>query len=113
MMLWRLIFEWRARLRVWQAVAADADSGQAWLASIRVRILRFLVNRYSERSRYEELSWPVRPLLSREGPPSLSFCIVAEADGPPPRSSEEMGRILADIRACNRRRVRRPWFVWG
>ena len=110
MKLGRFMAEWRARLLHWQARAADPDSGQVWLASIRVRILQFLISRYADQP-VPKVS-PAVKASARRSWPAISFCLVAEPDGPPPRSAEEMAQRLESIRRCNRRR-RRGWFWWS
>ena len=109
--LLHLLAEWRSRLRLLRAAAADPVSGQAWLDQIRARILSFLLRRY-EGAGQPEATPPVA--LIRAVPSAApAFCPIVRVDGPPPRSGEAIASILNDIRCCNQPRVRRRWFLWG
>ena len=107
----QLLIEWRARLRQWQGVAADPS--QVWLASIRVRILSFLIRRYAEaaESAKSDRVLPASPLPTPKR--AWTICEVVVPDGPPPRSADDLRTLLLDIRRCNVPPLRRRWFRWG
>jgi hypothetical protein len=105
----RLIVEWtlrRARLR---GRAADPLQAHAWLLSIRIRILSFLLARYGPGAASERLIPGPRAYLRQVSP--VTFCIVEAPAESPPRPRRLLAPKLREIARCNAA-SRRRWRFW-
>ena len=99
-----LVFEWRKRLARLRRGIAVPGPGEIWLSAIQIRVLQFLVTRYSPLA----LQQYPPPLPERMHPPPQPFCLIDDPTGPPPRSAAQIAALLADVRLCNRP-ARRRW----
>jgi hypothetical protein len=105
----QLLALWQRRLVGLRELAADPDMGTNWLWRARVRILSFLISRYSDpmAAAREESRASVDPYA-----PVLQVFLVEPRDAPP-KNRQNIAGVLHAIRAVNaeaRRRLRWRWF---
>lgn len=107
-----LIAEWVRRLAAVrrEASSRELDSHDAWLLSIRERILRFLVSRY----RHPVLGADEDPYAGVERHSYAEYIKPAGEDlvpeDRPPRGRDELRPLVADVARANaRQRARGRW----
>lgn len=107
--MWHWIVEyWRSRLAGYQA-ALDEDpvAANAWLFRIRLRILEFLVHRYSDpESAPRPVVLPLRARLIILKP---TFCRVEPSTDHGPRRRSQIGDVLRSVHEANVECSRKRW----
>ncbi|CAG0954516.1 hypothetical protein PHYC_00387 [Phycisphaerales bacterium] len=111
--MWHWIVEyWRSRLAGYQAALDDDPvAANAWLLRIRLRILEFLVHRYSDPdSAPRPVVLPLRARLITLKP---TFCRVEPSPDHGPRTRSNLGSRLQSVHDANVESApSKRWWLW-